>query len=234
MNTFRTLTSSKTTTVTTITTYELPGLDTKHVQLKQVNTLTKGKSSDQYSLISPSAHEDYYPVAVRPEFLDWIKTSNPFCNDGLKKFLPSLDDALISSEAWDVVFFNYSGHMLKDRDYKDIPHALRYDYIGAPFHNGAVDLDEKFLAWLRNHPWLVSKPEDVKVLDIPYYNSCKEHSQYVNVVLCPDVETYREMCDYYKDEEYPSVRVKEAICGQMSRWGSDTPDWFGIRPWLKC
>jgi hypothetical protein len=229
------LKTTETITRSTTSTYKFPGFDSKYVQLKHVNTLTDGKSSDHYSLISPKAHRDYRPVVVRPEFLEWIKSNNPFCEKTPVGLTPNLDDVLlVDGAAWDVVFFNYSSHMLKDRDYKDIPYARSYDYISAPLHNGAVDLDEKFLAWLRNHPWLVSKPEDVQVLDVPYYNSSEDHSQYVHVVLCPDVKTYRKMCDFYKKDQFPSCRVKDAVCGQTSRWETDTPDWFGIRPWLKC
>jgi hypothetical protein len=235
MKKFKILTTQEVATVTTTKTYELPGFDKKYVNLKHVNTLTGEKSTDHYSLISPKAHRDYRPVVVRPEFLEWIKSNNPFCHKASTELIPDLKDVLlVDGEAWDVVFFNWSGNMLKDRDYKDIPYARSYDYIGSPFHNGAVDLDERFLAWLRNHPWLVSKPEEVEVLDVPYYNSNEEHRQYVHVVLCPDVKTYREMCDYYKKDRFPSCRVKDAVCGQTSRWGSDTPDWFGIRPWLRC
>lgn len=221
----------------------IPEVDSNQVQLEEVSVRSEGNVTTSYSLVDPQDRKDYHPTIVRPEFLQWIKVNNPFADwsEVHDNLIPNVKgtnkipvDFLFGEKEFDIVFMDYSGHMLKDREYKDIPYARRYDYLGAPFHNGAVNLNEEFLAWLRNHPWLVSNPEDVKILDVPYYNSCEDHSQYVSVVLFPDVETYREICDYYKDEKYPSCRVKDAICGQTSRWGSDTPDWFGIRPWLKC
>lgn len=221
----------------------IPGVDSNQVQLEVVSVRSDENVTTSYVLVDPQDRKEYHPTMVKPEFFQWIKVNNPFADwsEVHDNLIPNVKgtnkipvDFLFGEKEFDIVFMNYSGHMLKDREYKDIPYARKYDYIGSPFHNGAVDLDEKFLSWLRNHPWLVSNPEDVKVLEVPYYNSCEDHSQYVSVALCPDVETYREICDYYKDKEYPSCCVKDAICGQTSRYGSDTPDWFGIRPWLKC
>lgn len=220
----------------------IPGVDPSQVQLEETLIRSEGGVTTNYNLVDPQGRKDYSPAMVRPEFLQWIQVNNLFADWGEvgDYLIPSVKgtnkipvDFLFGEKEFDIVFMDYSRHMLKDKEYKDIPYAYNFDYISSPFHNEAVDLDEKFLSWLRNHPWLVSRPEDLRVLDIPYYNACKEKNQHVSVRLCPDVKTYREICDYYKDHQYPSCRVKEAICGQTSRFNSKTPDWFGIRPWLK-
>lgn len=177
----------------------------------------------------------YKPQFVKPEFFEYIKTHHAFSD--YKK----LSDLAISfatdtvDENWGIVWFDGSSHTLLDSNHDPLPYASSHDYSGSPFSNRYVELNDEFLNFLREHPWVVNK-KDLRILDIPYYNAEEGRDRYVQVLIQPDPETYKEMFCFYETKKgggHISCQVKDAICSYLCLFSSKEKDWFGIRPFLK-
>jgi hypothetical protein len=221
--------------------FQLNGYKTEHARLERCTTITRseGKTSKNVGgyYLTGSVRKfgsTYRPQFVKPEFFKYIETNHAFSDYKKLSELAIEPPSETVDENWEIIWFDSSSHTLLDQKHNPLPYAYSYDYIGTPFSNQYVKLDDNFLNFLRNHPWVANKG-DIRVLDIPYYNAEPDMDRYVQVMVRPDLETYREMWDYYYkvDKKFPSCRVKDAICGYLCLFNPAERDWFGIRPFLK-
>lgn len=222
--------------------FQLNGYETEHVRLERCTTTTRseGKTSKKaggYYLTGSVKKfgSTYRPQFVKPEFFKYIETNHAFSD--YKK----LSDLAISfatetvEKDWQIIWSCGSSHTLLDDNLDPLPYARPYDYCGTPFSNKYVELNDEFLNFLRQHPWVVNN-KDIRILDIPYYNAEEDRDKYVQVVIRPDQETYKEMFKSYetvKGRGHVSCQVDDAICGYTCMFNPEEKDWFGIRPFLK-
>jgi hypothetical protein len=232
---------SKTLEVTTRTEfYPIEGYSPYYVYMMKVITISGNDQSINYSLCrNPDCEElkEWSPQFVKPKFFEFIKSNNPFNIDSKTENFVVCQESINKNltkgklpDDWEIVWFYHSGAVLKDKDFKFLPYVLKYDYCGTYFNNEDIDLNNDFIEFLKNHPWVVNKNE-IKVKSIPYYNSSPERNSYVTVKVYPDKETYNLMAQeaMAKDKRFWSCRLKDYI---VSNYASDK-DWFGIAPYLK-
>lgn len=216
---------------TETTSYELSGFDPKEVFIEKTVTVTNGKSSTTWS-IKPGtkAPKRYHPRFVKPEFFEYIKTHHAF--DSYDKHLENLfvdvtDPDQITEDLvfiWDCDY----DHTMMDKDKNFIPYCKTYDYAEGPFHNGEVHLNEEFIQFLKQHPWVVNK-DSLEITDIPHYNRDGKRNKTVVVKILPDVDTYNEIMNdkTLREDEARVITSKRCV------WDIKCKDYFGIRPFLK-
>lgn len=157
---------------TETTSYELSGFVPKEVFIEKTVTVTNGKSTTSWRLKpGTKAPKRYRPTFVKPEFFEYIKTHHAF--DYYDKHLENLFVEVTDPDqiTEDLVFIwdcDYD-HTMMDKDKNFIPYCRTYDYVDAPFHNGEVHLNEEFIQFLKQHPWVVNK-DSLEITDISYYN----------------------------------------------------------------
>lgn len=213
--------------------YEIEGVDPFHAVLETV-TITCGAETSTVSSIKKTLegkdYKNYRPLFVNPNFFEIIKTENPFQADRNKVF-SEYQSSLENLNNVGLVWVCFSDHTLLDSGLTPLPFCRSYDYVSTFLSNKYIDLNDKFLEWLRNHPWVVNK-DGVRVEEIPYYNQDDDSTHYVEVSIYPDKETYVEVVKYLKERPGRYLNISEVLVGSPC-CPKDTPDWFGIRPWLR-
>lgn len=213
--------------------YEIEGVDPSHAVLETV-TVTCGAEtstvSDIKKTLKGKEYKNYLPRFVNPDFFERIKTENPFQAIRNKVFFER-QSSLDNLNNMKIVWVCFSDHTLLDSDLTPLPFCRSYDYISTFLSNKYIDLNDTFLEWLRNHPWVVNKNE-IRVEEIPYYNQEDDCTHYVGVSIYPDKETYVEAVNYLKERPGRYLCLSEVLSGSPC-CPRDVPDWFGIRPWLR-
>lgn len=180
----------------------------------------------------------YKPEFVTPGFFDLIQNNNPFsfADTNREEFLKLVIGREVESveEDWRIIWQNSSDHTFLNSDLDPLPYARHYDYAGSPFNDAHLNLNEEFLDFLRGHPWVVNK-SDLQIQSVPYY--VEGHMRtFVNVLVKPDEETYKEMWEFYNSSpkhRFPGVAVHEAMTGYYHLFSRKEKDWFGISPFLR-
>lgn len=173
-----------------------------------------------------------YPMFVKPGFHEFIKKMNPWVGIhgkyGIETFRVYTDEILdgtFEATPENFVWCYHSGHLLFDLNGDPIPVPYCFDYIGTPFTNEDCDLP-KMLEHLKKHPWVVNR-EELKIVDVPYYNNEDGWRQYIVgeklpwVSVLPDAQSLKEiyLLAVDKDKEYFSSRMKEMV------YGGNTYNW---------
>lgn len=177
----------------------------------------------------------FIPGFVKKNFLEKIRTSNPFHHDWREIHCLILDQNWKSKKfkEEDLFFFYQYGHVLFDKDMRPEPIFTSFDYIGTPFSNDYSYL-EPMMTHLKTHPWVVNK-ENLEIREIPYYNKYDNHTHYIQVDILPDKETLEQIYDKYKNNtEICSSKIKEVLYGGPP-WeeNSDIPDYLDIKQFRK-
>lgn len=212
--------------------YEIEGVDPSHAVIETV-TVTCGAETSTVSNIKKTLegkeYKNYRPLFVNPDFFEVIKTENPF-QDRSKAFQGD-QTTREDLNNLQLVWVYFSDHTLLGSDLTPLPFCRSYNYASTFLSNRYIDLNDKFLEWLRNHPWVVNKKE-IQVEEIPYYNQDDDRTSYVPVSIYPDKETYVEVVNYLKERPGRYLCLSEVLSGSPC-CPKDVPDWFGIRPWLR-
>lgn len=231
--------STKTeTTIVETSLYEIDGIDPSHAVLQRVTTYRPLDTLTKYSIkktLEGEEYKDYKPLFVNSDFFDLIKTESPF-DDSSKSnvfriYRNKIDQtSLETPNGTQLVWVCFSDHTLLDSNLAPLPFCRSYGYF-SNFSDKYIDLNEEFLEWLRNHPWVVNK-KGIKVEEIPYYARGNDMTSYVPVSILPDKETYVEIFNFLKNRSGRYLCLSEVLPGSPS-CPQDIPDWFGIRPWLR-
>ncbi len=225
--------SSKKTVVTTVLNlYELAS----DCPVKAEQSVINGK--DQTPTLVGKGPQGSRPVIVTPEFWNYIKAKNPFHEMDRKVigslFAPEEDMTLDSIEQafenGNILFSDYSNHMMFALNGDPISLTYHFDYIGTILSNQYLDLD-KAVEYLAKHPWTINK-NDIEVQDIPYYNRDVEDgkTKFIDLYVRLDDKTYKKL---YKDslsEKYPSCAMKDALGGNF--WAKQ--DLLGLHSFLNA
>jgi hypothetical protein len=223
------LNQSVSTRIVTTNDYEIPGVDPEHVTLRETITEIGGTLKTRKELhktLKGTEYKRYNPTFVLPPFYDYIKKNHAFgvCAE-LDRLIVECTENLHDAT---IVWFCSHDHTLLDQNLEPLPFAITFDYCGTFFSDEFIDFNYMFLDFISNHPWVVNKG-DIEVRDIPHYNARDGRDRYVEVVVCPDKETYKEIFDYSKGTRF---NIPELLSGNPGN-PRNVPDWFGIRPWLK-
>jgi hypothetical protein len=172
---------------------------------------------------------------VKPLFFEDIKTKQPHHLYPEDYQVPLLNNGILSDElsVENLIWFYSAGNMMFKTNGLPISKAVGYDYIGSPFSNKYCYL-KPLLEYLQSHPWVLNKNE-LEIESIPHYNAEKGYDRCISpVYIRPDQETYERIYQTYKNEQYFSCRLKEAICS-ISFYTDPLKqhDWLGIAPFLK-
>lgn len=228
------LTQTTPVTVTTVTEqYELPGFNPDEVYFEKT-IVTRGENVTEIWSIEagPKAPKHYLPTFVMPQFFEYIKTNHPFDfrNRERECLFPGIKSPEeITSEMVFVWISDYD-HTLLDKNQRFIPYCHFYDYIDGPFDNECLHLDEKFIAFLKQHPWVVNK-DSLEIEEIPSYNASDARTHTIGVKILPDVETYNEIMNRCKKDN--NLNDDWLFTGAACRYNKEEKDYFGIRPFLK-
>ena len=228
--------SSKKTVVTTVSNlYELASDCPVKAEQKVVN----GK--DQTPTLVGKGPQGSRPVIVTPEFWNYIKAKNPFHEmdskitasifayreekDGL-----TLDIIEQAFEDGNILFSDYSNHMMFALNGDPISLTYHFDYIGTILSNQYLDLD-KAVEYLSKHPWTTNK-NDIEVQDIPYYNRDEEDgkTRFIDLYVRLDDKAYKKLYEDCLSEKYPSVAMKDALNGSF--WSKQ--DLLGLHSFLNA
>lgn len=113
----------------------------------------------------------------------------------------------------------------------------RFGLLNSPFSNKYVELNEEFMEFLRNHPWVRNK-DSLEIRDVPDNFLNFGATQYVEVVIQADLETTHEIEDTCKGYSHRGVNL-EGIKGEGMLCGLNlvynrkaSKDYFGILPYL--
>lgn len=231
------ISKSETKIVTEVFHYEIPGFNLERFVMKETVTYRDNNEPVKwYELIDLTPKKHYYPSFVEKRFFEEIKTKNPF-DTRVSKDIGYISAKVYSSDPsnidpeWEIILVSVSDNTIMDKNDVPIMYAKWYDYIGTPFSSRVIKLDENFLEFLRNHPWVVNK-DSLEIEEIPYYNNGSGDETFVSVQLLPDLETYLEMKEYTKNYgKY--TRIHEVITSSICSYNKDAKDYFGIRPFLK-
>jgi hypothetical protein len=214
---------------------------------KMTNATLEGKFS------AGGKKPDCWPTIVKPEFLEFIKTQNPWAQvkgkfgwDGMAMEAKELAKLVLANPEFEIdpelFMWTYnSGHLIFDRFGDPVPVPYCFDYIGTPFTNERCDL-KAMLAHLKQHPWIVNR-EELFIDDIPYYNNEDGWKQYIRgkelpwVQVLPDKESLKAIYKrgLEKDKEFFSVRMKDLILSDaVYNWPkTEEKDWLNIRQFYK-
>lgn len=227
---------NKTTETRTIETetYSIDGVDPEHA-IFEVNVVTTGSeklsSGRIVKTLKEKEYEWYRPVLVTQDFFERIKTEDPFQLNTVFEDTSCTPNTPDDFSERGLVWVGSSNHTLLDKDLSPLPFCQNYDYCSTFFSDRYINLNDEFLNWLRNHPWVVNK-DNIKVMPIPYYNCEEDRTSYVQVSICPDAKSYSEMVSLAKEKSGRLTNVRNMVTG-FSGNSKNTPDWFGIRPWLR-
>lgn len=199
---------------------------------RPLNTLT------EYSIkktLEGEEYKDYKPLFVNSDFFDLIKTENPFDDSSesnvFRIFRNKINQTSLENlNDTQLVWVCYSDHTLLDSNLAPLPFCQSYRCLST-FSDKYIDLNEEFLEWLRNHPWVVNKKE-IKMEEIPHYIREDDMTSYVPVSIYPDKETYVEIVNFLKNRSGLYLCLSEVLSGSPCL-PQNIPDWFGIRPWLR-
>lgn len=224
------------TTIVETSLYEIEGVDPSHAVLQRVTTSRPLETLTEYDIkktLEGEEYKDYKPRFVNSDFFDLIKTENPFDDSSESNILRDIlgQTSLETPNGTQLVWVCYSDHTLLDSNLTPLPFCRSYDYSFTFFSDKYIDLNEEFLEWLRNHPWVVNRKE-IKVEEIPYYNQEGGRISYVPVSIYPDKETYVDIVNFLKNRSGRYLSLSEVLPGSPC-CPQNIPDWFGIRPWLR-
>jgi len=213
---------------------------TKYKDLTIIKTVTNdGEPYYRLNRIKDDNKKYGHLTFVKPEFFEFIKTKDPHRRyDGLSSWgweLFVIDEHKISVEEIynliekdQFVYWYGSGHQIFDSKKNILPFARHFDYISHIFHNGHAKLPE-LLEYLKTHDWVINK-ENVKITDIPYYNSDESHSKMIEVIIKPDNKSFQAMYERCKDKDNWSTHMDDYV---KSYCITKKYDPMGLLPFLK-
>lgn len=223
------------TTVTTTNYYELSDLDPEIVKLEENITKTEEIKEDKtvkthnisYKLVTSKKIEKTFgrPIIFCPEFLEVIKTKNPFSqirNFLYKDYQLDIKDINLIPEGV-ILFLNFGSHELWDLEFNPVSYCRQITY----HEDHTLDFNQKFLDFLRNHPWVIDKDVSIR--------SLYDCSDYIDLEVYVDQETFSKI---YK-EAHPNGRyqgykiIVDYISSNNYRYNKKKfTDWFGLEPYL--
>lgn len=178
------------------------------------------------------------PYLIKPEFLNYIKTHNPFMISNLvkfdfKDFIINLDNHENNFE-YVILFLDASSHSLWNVDLNPVSYCIDCGYIDTSFTDEYINLDLDFISFLKNHPWVVNK-NNLTISDVPRYYESDPTTQYIPVSLyCSDEElkiVYDEAFDGKRPTNFNKLRALTSLSYISNK--NKLTDWFGIAPFLK-
>lgn len=181
----------------------------KLTDLLRVKKIYRHNKLSSVTLEGKGPH-DSYPMVVKSNFWDFIKTKNPYNQyKGIDSTKPNemiygwdiitYKDKKTNDFDYDqllkdnlIIFCYNSGHVLFDLKGDPIPIPHYFDYIGTLFENTSGDI-EKMLPILKKHKWTL-EPEKLKIKEVPYYNNESGNKKFIDgVQLLPSKKEYIEM-----------------------------------------
>lgn len=189
------------------------------------------------------------PMLVPLEFLDYLKTRNPW-GEGWGWAKAEFDLKEVLSGEIEIVpeqlIFPYSaGNVLFDHKGKVMEQIEIYDYIGTPFTNKACHL-KKMLEHLKKSPYVIHEVDDELIIeDVPYYNNESGREKHIRGKVSGVIrirmplkireEIYQRAIE--RRAEFFSIEMKElTVSGPVYGWTTthkDEKDYLGIRQFLK-
>lgn len=169
--------------------------------------------------------------------LSYLSKTNPFWfktdedSTWMKgESLPNPEDIDLSK----IIYLQSSRHIFYDLNKKPIPVVYQGDYIGANLDNKSYHL-KALREYLLTHPNIISVSE---IMDIPYYNSSKKRTKYIEVFGIPSSEAIQYGLDnnlhgneilfgrpYEREDTYESLFKKP--------YNKEYLDFLNIKQFLK-
>lgn len=184
--------------------------------------ITKSYINDKLKSITLSSKGPHgsTPFLVKPSFNEFILKSNPFhdyeggakhCYNDKEMLEVDIDKAVKESRLY---YWYGAGNVLFDIRKDPVPLPHTFDYMATDFHSKAMNL-EKAIEVLKKHPWVLNKTE-LKIYDVPHYNSDGYNHRYLSVTLKPDSKSFKKMyqMSLKGTEEFFSCRLKELVHGK--------------------
>ena len=180
----------------------------------RINKFKKGEvdsieDNHQWKLTQNNFKEEIRKVGWGHRFVDGYDkeylSGTPY--DDLNKDASRVDD---------IVYFEYSSHMIFDRGKNVLPAAIRFEYIGGNMDNGHYDLDKVKAILKKNKNIKFSYDrwdKENEIQDVPYYNNESGYRKTIDFLWQPTIKEYQTMWDKCIAEgtEYPSTLMHKAI-----------------------
>lgn len=180
----------------------------------------------------------FFPELVKKDFFNSLNKSTPFIDCGTSFYFNSETGIMrkgyleggTEGDGWQLVWQNTKYRIILDQNFNPIPYAQWFNYHNTPFSDKYVSLDEEFIDFLKNHPWVVNK-EEIRVHKGGVFTDVQE---FVEVLIKPDPESYREIWDSFDTNRRRATHYfMETLCGFRTIRDRKSKDWFGILPYLK-
>lgn len=171
---------------------------------------------------------ELYPLVMKPEFFEFIKECTPFVSNvnwkgenisnPLTYFRENNPDYKNLNFEYIILVHNVNKVLF---NYKETILSIPYigDYIYGKFNNEHYQL-KKLNEHLIKHPNIIKDFKNFelgiyfnKIIDVPVYDNKNNRTKYINVLILPKKEIYRNMYDKVKDNRFWARDLQNLVLG---------------------